>query len=133
MNCPAFEYVVAKELYNVEGLEKAFRRAVQEKDFTVVNFPAEAREVKAMWARITDTDKPRYHWAQYQETPEEGGQLEIWGLTALHINTHELPNWVWMTFEHVDAEANADETSRDSATTNTDGVRSELKDSKWQF
>ena len=24
------------------------------------------------------------------------------GLTALHITTKDLPNWLWATFEHVD-------------------------------
>jgi hypothetical protein len=30
---------------------------------------------------------------------------EIWGLTALHIITKDIPNWFWTTFEHIDNKA----------------------------
>ena len=64
-----------------------------------LNFPPNAKEVKAQWRKIKATDKPRYHWA---EVTKADGSKEIWGLTGLHVLTKDLPNWFWATFEHID-------------------------------
>ncbi len=58
-----------------------------------------AKEVKAQWRVITAAEKPRYHWV---EVTGSDGQQKIYGLTALHITSKDLPNWFWATFEHVD-------------------------------
>lgn len=111
MNKAAYDFVVENELYNVEGQELFFEKA--EKlfldasaagrvvDFAEyrVDFPPAAKEVKAQWRLITEADKDRYHWAEFENL---GGDKQVFGLTALHITTKDLPNWLWATFEHVD-------------------------------
>lgn len=88
MNRPAFDYVVANELYHLDGQEKAFR------DGKKIDLPVLAKEIKASWKEIREADKPRYHWQPYQG--------KIYGLIALHITTKDVPQWFWCTFEHVD-------------------------------
>lgn len=88
MNRAAFDYIVANELYNIEGQEKIFDTGEK------VDFPVPAKEIKARWKIIDDADKPRYHWQIF-----EG---KTYGLIALHITTKDIPIWYWSTFEHVD-------------------------------
>jgi hypothetical protein len=93
MNKPAFDFIVGNDLYYAEGIE-AFAKAGKKFDF-----PREAIEIKAQWRRLTAAQDPaRYHTAKIQVN----GQDQVWGLTALHITTKELPNWFWTTFEHKD-------------------------------
>jgi hypothetical protein len=70
-----------------------------------VSFPAATSEVKAMWRPIAAADKPRYHTLQVRQ---RDGTTRLYGLTALHVVTKDLPNWFWATFEHVDNPALAD-------------------------
>jgi hypothetical protein len=94
MNQSAYEFVRQSNLYNVEGQVAQFAAGKEN-----LNFPPNAKEVKAQWRKIKEADKPRYHWA---EVTLNNGQKESWGLTALHISTKDLPNWLWTTFEHID-------------------------------
>lgn len=101
MNQATFDFIVAKNLWYVEGQEEA---SAVGKD---LSFPTAAREVKAVWKEITPVDRPRYHW---QIT-----HGKLYGLVALHITTRDLPNWVWASFEHVDNERkDLDLASRDN-------------------
>lgn len=111
MNQAAYEFIRTNELYNVEGQEKLFEQSAQKiRDAEAagrtidpreyrLDFPLAAKEVKAQWRRITEADKPRYRWHEFTD---DAGNKELFGLTALHITTKDLPNWVWATFEHVD-------------------------------
>lgn len=99
MNQSAFETVIAHELWNIDGQEKAFERGIP------VAFEADAKEIKAEWRNITnlhpDEDRNKkmqnaYHTATF----EKDGKTEVWGLVALHITTKDLPNWFWATWEH---------------------------------
>ncbi|HEV8353027.1 MAG TPA: hypothetical protein VGR24_02385 [bacterium] len=92
-NKPAYDYIVSNNLWFRDGLIDAFRRA-QAGDFTVA-FPINGIETKAIWVEINVRDKPRYHWNYASD-----GRL--YGLTALHIMTKDIPAWFWATFEHVD-------------------------------
>lgn len=93
LNKETYEFVRHEELYNIEGQIAKFNAGLEK-----ISFPAMAKEVKAQWRGISEADKPRYHWVQAQ-----GAQgMQIYGLTALHITTKDLPNWLWATFEHVD-------------------------------
>jgi hypothetical protein len=94
MNKPAYEFIRSKSLYNLDG-----QRALAASGARTVQFPLEAKEVKAQWREIAEVEKPRYHWA---ELGFPDGSKKIYGLTALHITTKDLPNWLWATFEHVD-------------------------------
>lgn len=99
LNKETYEFVRAEELYNIEGQIAKFTAGAE-----TISFPAMAKEVKAQWRVIEEADKPRYHWVEAQGT--EGRQ--IYGLTALHITTKDLPNWLWATFEHVDNKITTD-------------------------
>jgi hypothetical protein len=89
MNLETFTFIAANGLFAVEGQEAMFAAGAR-----TTKFPASAKEVKAQWREIADADAKRYHSCRY------GGKL--YGLTALHILTKDLPNWFWATFEHVD-------------------------------
>src|SRR5712672_205617 len=109
-----------------------------------------SKEVKAKWVKITEADKPRYHWRTLQRRNPDGTPVaEIWGLAGMHILTKDLPNWFWSDFEHVDWEQkqpdgspdprkSVDSTTRDdplhgtTATAGKDGVRNETTGSVWE-
>lgn len=111
MNKDAYEFFRKNELYNVEGQEALFNKAQavfmkaasEERpiDFSEfrLDFPLNAKEVKAQWRPIGEEEKSRYRWEEFIDA---NGQKKIFGLTALHITTKDLPNWLWATFEHVD-------------------------------
>lgn len=94
MNQTTYDFIRENTLYNVEGQVAQFNAGKSN-----LNFPPNAKEVKAQWRKIKATDKPRYHWA---EVTKADGSKEIWGLTGLHVLTKDLPNWFWATFEHID-------------------------------
>ncbi len=107
MNRVAFDFVLENDLWYVEGQERFFLDPKLVSKFKgkpigtsvrQINFPIEAQEIKALWTRIEEGDKPRYH----HHTIVRAGQEQIWGLTSLHITTKDIPNWFWATFEHVD-------------------------------
>jgi hypothetical protein len=129
MNRAAYEHIRDNTLYNIEGLEEKLRKKQK------IAFPTAAREIKALWVKINEKEKPRYHW----RTRMSGKQEELWGLAGLHIATRDLPNWFWCDFEHIDYERRAELESRDSTTrgehppAGMDGVREETRGSKWQY
>ena len=65
-----------------------------------VRFPYGVKEVKAKWGgRSARRRVSRYHTLVV--TLADGTQ-RLYGLTALHIASKDLPTWFWATFEHVD-------------------------------
>jgi hypothetical protein len=94
LNKDVYEFVRTNELYNIEG-----QVALVTQQKLSISFPLMGKETKAQWRAITQADKPRYHWT---EVTNPDGTVTIFGLTALHITTKDLPNWFWATFEHVD-------------------------------
>lgn len=94
LNKDAYEFVRSRTLYNVEGQTALFKAGE-----LTVTFPLPAKEIKAQWRPITEAEKSRYHWVTLR-MPDD--TTTIFGLTALHITTKDLPNWFWATFEHVD-------------------------------
>jgi hypothetical protein len=93
LNKATYEFVRGNDLYNLDGQVALFLSGARK-----IDFPPMAKEIKAQWRRITPADKSRYHWT---EVTMPGGNL-LYGLTALHITTKDLPNWFWATFEHID-------------------------------
>lgn len=88
-NKPTFDYIVANDLWYIEGLQKAFA------DGLVIDFPTEAIELKANWKLAGEgDDASRYH------TMQRDGATYL--LVSFHISTKDLPNWFWSTWEHVD-------------------------------
>jgi hypothetical protein len=90
LNKETFDFVVSHQLWYLEGQEQAFSASKP------IEFPPEAREIKAVWVPIKETDKARYHW---QHDKADG---QTYGLAALHVISKDVPNWTWATFEHVD-------------------------------
>jgi hypothetical protein len=89
MNYDTFRYILDNELWNQSG-QLAFLKSGQ-----AFAFPKSSIEIKARWKKIQDADRARYHWNQ-----DAGGNT--YGLVGLHIETKEIPNWFWATFEHKD-------------------------------
>jgi hypothetical protein len=129
MNRAAYEHIRDNNLYTIEGLEEKLRKKQK------IALPMAAREIKALWVKINEKEKPCYHW----RTRMSGKKKELWGPAALHIATRDLPNWFWCDFEHIDYECRAEIESPDSTTrgehppAGTNGVREETRGSKWQY
>jgi hypothetical protein len=92
MNRTAFEFIRGRQLYTVEGQLRAAARGA-------VTFPSWAREVKAKWRPIDAAEAARYHTVTITLAD---GTRRLFGLTALHIVSKDLPQWFWATFEQVD-------------------------------
>ena len=118
MNRAAFDYIIKNELFNIEGQEAFFRRGEN------LNFPIEAREIKAQWRRISESEVAKYH--THRESGVDG-KVVYWGLTALHITTKDIPKWFWATWEH------EDNVGRESVVPSVDthGLPDSLEGTKW--
>jgi hypothetical protein len=93
MNRAGYEYIRARCLYNTEGQLRVLD------EHRTVEFPIGTKEVKAKWRIITEAQRSRYHTMTVKLTD---GTERLYGLTALHVVTKDLPTWFWATFEHVD-------------------------------
>jgi hypothetical protein len=93
MNRTAFDYLRARGLYSLDGQLEAVA------DGSGVHFPFGATEVKAKWRPIGAAERARYHTVTVRLAD---GSTRLYGLTALHIVSKDLPQWFWATFEHVD-------------------------------
>ncbi len=98
-----FDYVTKNPagypLYNTEGQEAAR----SDPNFSF-NFPTDSVEVKAAWRILGRDDDDSRFWTAYGAYYDENQSLQYAkiGLTAFHVISHAIPNWVWMTFEQVD-------------------------------
>jgi len=93
MNRRTFDFIRAHELYNLDGQLRAYAGG------KAISFPYGAREVKAKWRPISPGESSRYHTIVVRLAD---GTRRLYGLTALHIASKDLPNWFWATFEQVD-------------------------------
>ncbi|MEA3176646.1 MAG: hypothetical protein QOI59_169 [Gammaproteobacteria bacterium] len=93
MNRAGYNYIRALGLYNTEGQLRVLNNGA------TVTFPAATKEVKAKWRVISEADRGRYYTLSV--TLADGTE-RLYGLTALHVVTKDLPTWFWATFEHVD-------------------------------
>lgn len=85
-NKASFDFIVSNGLWYKQGLAAAFAAN------SVINFPVDSVEVKAVWVPIQPQQKSQYHWNY-----DANGNL--YGLVAMHLETKALPNWLWATFE----------------------------------
>lgn len=130
MNRSSYLFIRDNELYNRDVLT-ALAKEGRVKN---LDLPAQAKEIKAQWQEIKEEDKPRYHWVTFEN---EEGTSQLWGLTALHFTTKDLPNWFWTTFEHIDTSDDWEAPTVDSyacpeAPINCDAVPPEIKGTKWE-
>ncbi len=124
LNKEAFQFVVDKNLFSIEGQEDFLDKNL------AVDFPVPAKEVKAAWRMFTDVEldpaktfrdlnnngtiedderglrllERTYHVGYGVVRNEATGTSDLrpFGLVGLHIITKDIPNWFWTTFEHVD-------------------------------
>lgn len=97
INKDTFDYLIANKLWYVEGKKANFRSPQP------VNFPTEAREVKANWLKIQDVQAALGHSVNQSDyLTAVDSKKNTWLLVAFHIVSKETPNWVWATFEHKD-------------------------------
>ena len=92
MNRAAFDFIRTRRLYSIDGQLRAAATGA-------IAFPAWSREVKARWRPIEAGEAARYHTVTVTLAD---GTRRLYGLTALHILSKDLPTWFWATFEHVD-------------------------------
>lgn len=154
MNKAAFNFVRDKTLYTIEGQEEFLKKNI------AVDFPVDAKEIKAAWRLFTEDqldpaknfkdlnnngtieDDERgmrllertYHIGYGLMKNETTGMLEPrpFGLAGIHIITKDIPNWFWTTFEHVDnPEANIG--ALDSYSPGDKGYPPEVEGTVWRF
>lgn len=93
LNKTAYKYIRETGVYSLDQQERLAASGVRD-----LKFPLGSQEVKAHWVKITENDKPVYHWHEV----ERNGETIIYGLSAFHITSKDLPSWFWSTFEHID-------------------------------
>lgn len=87
LNQEHFDYVIANDLWYIEGKAEAFKNDLE------VSFPTGAIEVKANWKQVSPEESEGF----YTTLDSQGN---TWALIAMHIMTKDIPNWLWATFEH---------------------------------
>lgn len=101
INKPMFEYIQKMGLYNQD---KVYEMAKANR----IDFPSEAMMIKAQWLPVDQLEEQGKNIDEYYQKVISGydavdstvtGKTNM-GLVAFHLVTHELPNWVWATFEH---------------------------------
>jgi hypothetical protein len=100
MNKPHYDYIVANELYNLDGQLKLLTMPTPN-----IKFPPESTEVKVTWRVLKKgrDDFSRYITATaLLAAPGSPTQTVTVGMTGMHIITKVLPWWTWATFEQMD-------------------------------
>lgn len=92
-NRAAYDYLRRHGLYNLDGQLALARAGI------ALRFPAAAWAVKARWRPIAAKDRGRYHTLRVTLAD---GSTRLYGLTAMHVMTHDLESGFWATFEHAD-------------------------------
>ncbi|MDX1738364.1 MAG: hypothetical protein R3261_09000, partial [Alphaproteobacteria bacterium] len=86
MNKAAYQFIRSNKLYSLDEQERLATQGI-----TDIDFPIGAKEIKAHWVKIEESDKPRYHWIEV----ERDNELTLFGLSALHIISKDMPTWFW--------------------------------------
>ncbi|HWY11677.1 MAG TPA: hypothetical protein VN026_10150 [Bacteroidia bacterium] len=96
MNRTVFDFITNNDLYNAEGQEEYFNQNKK------IDLPIDAKEVKAIWIKIKDSDTSYYHYHSFEKVNSKTKKKEIqyWGLVSLHIISKDMPQWTWATFEN---------------------------------
>ncbi len=134
-NKPMFDYVFDHDLYNADGLAKVFaenaRVMRQDAPFHSANaggasaridFPVDAVMIKSNWISAAraealgirnDPDNPFITMTVESAVTDNNAQIfepgEHW-LVSFHVSSKDIPNWVWLTFEHINNPGRCDYT-----------------------
>jgi hypothetical protein len=98
INQPMFEYIQQNALYNQDTV---YKLAKEHK----ISFPKEAMMIKAQWIPIDSSRIDSFYSKKIRilvrnlKTNDSTLVDTLMGLVGFHLVTHELPNWVWSTFE----------------------------------
>lgn len=107
MNRYAFDYVVSRGFYNVDGQEQAAR------DNEPAEFPVESYELKTSWiwlgkneTRCSQVQGKYYVVKAFYKAFDQNGvptgyEIGFAALAGMHIINKSLPQWVWITFENI--------------------------------
>jgi hypothetical protein len=99
-NWASFQYIVANNLYSHAGLAQRYQNGPK------VDFPADAIELKADWARVQDVVKwlnlteQQVEQRYYTNTATDGTTTTKYALLSFHFSTKLLHNWFWTDFEN---------------------------------
>ncbi|MCC5978906.1 MAG: hypothetical protein JJU21_12655 [Salinarimonas sp.] len=126
-NKPMFDYIFENDLYNADGLAKVFAENAKVMSSNApfhsanaggasarIDFPVDAVMIKSNWisrARAEEIgiknnpDNPFITMEVKSAVTDNNAQIfepgEHW-LLSFHVSSKDIPNWVWLTFEHVD-------------------------------
>lgn len=128
MNKDAFEFIVKNDLYYLEGQEKFHATGLP------INLPTESKEIKSAWKllspisidKISEVEIKKFKSRFHTTTLNHEEKSYLYGLTAMHITTKDLPNWLWATFEH------EDNPLPELSDNDRVGQPSEFKGTKWE-
>jgi|GEM_PF-2022872 len=113
INKPMFEYIQTMELYNQDKIYELAKKGM-------INFPPKSMMIKAQWLPGDSntlkgyyTKEARIKVKSFTKNDEEIDITTTYadtliGLVGFHLVTHELPNWVWSTFEYAGNEGLCD-------------------------
>lgn len=96
INRAMFDYIQENGLYNQNKVYEMAKKGE-------INFPQQAMMIKAQWVPVDSTQIGKYYTKMidgYDYVSEETTGYTLMGLVGFHLVTHELPNWVWSTFEY---------------------------------
>ncbi|MFK7746932.1 MAG: hypothetical protein AB8B65_00945 [Kordia sp.] len=109
INKAMFDYIQDNALYNQDSVYKMAKEGK-------INFPKDAMMIKAQWIPVDSSQVGSYYTkiisgkktvvSKVQEAIDTPNYVDasvtnkLMGLVGFHIVTHELPNWVWATFEY---------------------------------
>jgi len=154
MNKEAFEFILNRNLYSIEGQEDFLNKNL------AIDFPVDAKEIKAAWRMFTDVEldpaktfrdinnngtiedderglrllERTYHigYGVLKNDATGASDVRPFGLVGLHVITKDIPNWFWTTFEHVDnPQANIGNLDRHSPP--GQGYPPEVEGTVWRF
>ena len=112
-NRASFDYIVGQGLTTQTGLAKAFERWAASGYKAGIDFPTAAVELKADWVPVptvvtwlkqngvaqADAALVRREYHTLTQSASPGVAVEF-ALVSMHVSTKQLPNWLWVTFEH---------------------------------
>ncbi|NNE14894.1 MAG: hypothetical protein HKN51_07940, partial [Saprospiraceae bacterium] len=96
INKVMFDYIQEMGLYNQNTVYKLAKAGK-------INFPEKAMMIKAQWMPVDSSQVGKYYTKIIDGTDIYTGEstgYTLMGMVGFHLVTHELPNWVWSTFEY---------------------------------
>jgi len=99
-NQKSFRWITDQRLRYSGELHRRYQLYSQKPEYLAprLEFHSGATFVEASWKKIEPDQKDKYYAIELNN----GGQSELWGMVGFHVSTKLAPNWIWLTWEHVD-------------------------------